>query len=281
MAIDYDKALALDIPGIQYTYNEKDTILYALGIGFGDDPLNERQLAYVYENQLQAFPTMAVIQGFVSFRDLDLGIDYARIVHAGQELTIHKPLPVAATVFAKTTIREIIDRGQKGAMVYLDRAIYDTDGALLADVMMSVLCRADGGFGGPVTELPQPQAVPDRAPDTFCELTTTPQQALIYRLSGDVNPLHVDPEAARKAGFDKPILHGLATFGLVARGFVDASCAGDGGRLKSLAGRFSAPVFPGETVHVEVWKEEDCFSLRASVMQRNSIIFNNGRATIS
>lgn len=279
MAIDYAKALALDIPDVEYTYTAKDTALYALGIGFGSDPIDASQLTYVYEKNQKAFPTMAVIQGFVSFRDIDLGIDYAQIVHAGQELVLHSTLPVSGTVIGKTRVAEIVDRGEKGAMVYLDRDVRDSSGKLLASVRMSVLCRADGGFGGPATTIPLARQIPDRPPSVVSDIGTLPQQALIYRLSGDVNPLHADIEAAHKAGFERPILHGLATFGVIGRAVVAARLDGDADRLLSLGGRFSAPVFPGETIRVELWDEEGEVSIRASVQERGKVVFNNGYAS--
>jgi acyl dehydratase len=279
MTIDYEKALSLEIPDVECTYTEKDTMLYALGIGFGSNPTDAAQLAHVYEKNLKVFPTMAVILGFVSFRDLDLGIDYARIVHAGQELIVHSTLPANGTVVGKTHVAEIVDRGEKGALVCLERKVSDTAGKLLATVRMSVLCRADGGFGGPVTVLPQAKATPERSPDAVYDIPTLPQQALIYRLSGDVNPLHADPEVAREVGFDRPILHGLATFGILGRAIVDSQLNGDSARLRSLAGRFSAPVFPGETIQVELWQEPGGISLRATALGRAKVVFNNGFAT--
>ncbi|NGM89058.1 3-alpha,7-alpha,12-alpha-trihydroxy-5-beta-cholest-24-enoyl-CoA hydratase [Parapusillimonas sp. SGNA-6] len=279
MAIDYARALALDIPDVHHSYTAKDAALYALGIGLGSDPIDAGQLTYVYEKNQKAFPTMAVIQGFVSFRDIALGIDYAQIVHAGQELILHSTIPVSGTVIGKTRVAEIVDRGEKGAMVYLDRDIRDTSGTLLASVRMSVLCRADGGFGGPVKALPPARPIPDRPPSLVYDIGTLPQQALIYRLSGDVNPLHADIDAARKAGFERPILHGLATFGIIGRAVVAARLDGDADRLRSLGGRFSAPVFPGETIRVELWDEGDDISIRASVKERDKVVFNNGHAS--
>lgn len=278
MAIDYDQALALDIPEIEYTYTEKDTILYALGLGFGHDPLDPTQLAYVYESGLRAFPTMAVVLGLVSFRNMGLGIDYAGIVHVGQSLRLYKPLPVAGTVYAKTSIREVVDLGDRGAMVVVARTVRERTGATLAEVEMSVLCRRDGNFGGKVTSLPPLSEIPDRKADYVCDVPMVPQQALIYRLSGDTNPLHVDPEVARKVGFDKPILHGLATFGIVARAVVQTLFNGDEGRLRAIGGRFSAPVFPGETIRVEIWEENERARVRARVQERDKVVFNNGYA---
>jgi len=282
MAIDYHKALALDIPAVEQTFTERDTMLYALGLGLGSDPLDEADLRYVYEKGLRVFPTMPVAQAFVSLRAIDLGIDYTKMVHGEQSLRLHAPLPVAGTLVGKTRVTEIVDRGAgKGALVYLERELRErSTGALLATAGMSAFCRADGGFGGPVTEGPAPHKLPERTADAQVDIPTVPQAALIYRLSGDLNPLHADPGVARKAGFDRPILHGLATFGIVARAVVSDVLGHDGSRLESFAGRFSAPVFPGETIRVELWRDGEAVSARASSVQRGTVVFNNGRATL-
>lgn len=282
MAIDYQKALALDIPAVEHSYTQRDTMLYALGLGLGGNPTDEAELRYVYEKDLQAFPTMPVAQAFVSLRAIDLGIDYTKMVHGEQSLQVHAPLPTAGTVVGKTRVTEIVDRGTgKGALVYLEREMRDkATNTLLATAGMSAFCRADGGFGGPVTEGPAPHKLPERAADLSVDIPTLPQLALIYRLSGDVNPLHADPEVAKKAGFDKPILHGLATFGVVARAVVAGVLDNDGSRLTSFAGRFSAPVFPGETIRVELWRDGEVVGARASSVERGVVVFNNGRAGI-
>ena len=278
--IDYHQALALDIPAVEHSYTAKDTMLYALGLGFGSDPVDPRQLRYVYEKGLEAFPTMAVVLGFISMRDIPLGIDYARMVHAEQSLQLHRPLPVAGSVLARTRVAEIVDRGDKGALIYLEREVTDKlSGDRLATAGMSVLCRADGGFGGPTSSARVLDAVPDRVADHVHEIPTVPQQALIYRLSGDVNPLHVDPEAATKAGFERPILHGLATFGLVARAIAAVALDGNAGRLRSLTGRFTSPVYPGETLRVELWRGDSGWAVRAIALGRDKPVFTHGHAT--
>jgi acyl dehydratase len=167
-------------------------------------------------------------------------------------------------------------------LIRLARDISDAASSqLLARSTMTVLCRADGGFGGPVTEVPPPRPHPGRLPDCTVTMATLPQQALIYRLSGDVNPLHADPAAARKAGFERPILHGLATFGFVGRALTQAAGeAGQGDDLRTLRGRFLAPVFPGDTLAVDLWQEEDGWTVRASVPARDTVVFANGFARL-
>lgn len=280
MAIDPEAALRLDIAPVRHAYTARDTILYALGIGFGSDPLDETHLRHVVETGLRAFPTMAVTLGFLSVRSIPLAIDYGRMVHAEQELELFEALPVAGDVTGKTRIASLIDRGPKGALLRFERDIVDAGTErLLARSAMTVLCRADGGFGGPVTDVAPPRRHPDRPADLTRTLATLPQQALIYRLSGDVNPLHADPEAARRAGFERPILHGLATFGIVGRAVTEAvHAAGRPADLKFLQGRFLAPVYPGDTLQVELWDDADGWTLRASVPARQSVVFGHGVA---
>lgn len=281
MTIDYQRVLALDIPAVEHSYTQRDAMLYALGLGLGSDPLDSAQLRYVYEQNLQVFPTMPVVLALVSMRAIDLGIDCTKLVHGEQELVLHAPLRTAGTIIGKTRVTEIVDRGAgKGALIYLAREVKDkANGTLLATSTMSVFCRADGGFGGPVTGAPAPYKLPDREPDAVHDISTLPQQALIYRLSGDFNPLHAEPAVARAAGFERPILHGLATFGIVARALVAGPLAGNGARLASLAGRFTAPVLPGETIRVEIWNEGDIYGLRAKSLARDAVVFDYGRAT--
>ena len=282
MAIDYRKALALDIPAVEQSYTQRDTMLYALGLGLGGRPTDESELRYVYERDLLTFPTMPVAQAFVSLRAIDLGIDYTKMVHGEQFLRLHAQLPTSGTVVGKTRVTEIVDRGPgKGALVYLEREMREKDsGNLLATAGMSAFCRADGGFGGPVTEGPAPHRLPEREADLSVDIATLAQLALIYRLSGDLNPLHADPDVAKKAGFERPILHGLATFGVVARAVVAAVLDNDGSRLTAFSGRFSAPVFPGETIRVALWRDGDAVSARATSVERGVVVFNNGLAGI-
>lgn len=284
MAIDYDKLLALEIPDVEQTYGEKDCILYALGIGLGLDPTNEDELPFVYEKNLKVLPTQAAVVGYPGFwaRDLDTGIDWVKVVHGEHSMVLHRPLKGRGTVFSKTRVLDVVDKGPgKGAIVYSERALYDkADGALISTIVQTTFCRGDGGFGGP----PRPQrpvhALPERAPDLVCDLPTRPEAALIYRLSADPNPLHVDPAIAKAAGFPKPILHGLATFGVAGHAVLKSVCGYDPARLASIAGRFSAPVFPGETIRTELWRDGDVVGFRARILERDVVAINNGRADV-
>ena len=284
MTITYDKLLSLDIPRVVQTYTEKDAILYALGLGLGHDPLNGDELPFVYEKSIKLLPTFAVVLGWPGFwaRDLDSGIDWVKLVAGEQGLVLHRPLAPRGTVVGKTRVTEIIDKGAgKGALVYSERVVVDqATGERIATAAHTTFCRGDGGFGGPPREAPPVHAIPERAPDAVCDLPTRPDAALIYRLSGDPNPLHVDPAVAKAAGFPRPILHGLATFGIAGHAILKSLCGYDPARLMAIAGRFSAPVFPGETIRTEMWRDGTVVSFRARVMERDVIALNNGRAKI-
>ena len=284
MPIIYDKLIELDIPEVAQNYTEKDAILYALGLGFGHDPLDTDHLPFVYEKDCKVLPTFAVVLGWPGFwaRDLDTGIDWVKLVAGEQGLTLHRPLKARGTVVGKTRVTEIIDKGAgKGALVYSERIVTDQEtGERIATATQTTFCRSDGGFGGPPREAPPVHAIPERAPDHVCDLATRPETALIYRLSGDPNPLHVDPAVAKAAGFPRPILHGLATFGIAGHAILKSVCGYDPARMTALAGRFSAPVFPGETIRTEIWRDGSRVSFCARVVERDVIALNNGRAEV-
>jgi acyl dehydratase len=267
--IDPARLLALEFPEIEHRYTRRDTILYALGVGVGSDPLDRHHLRYVYEPGLAALPTMAVILAYPGFwyRDLDTGLDFARTVHGAEDIAIHAPLPVEGTVFARTKIVDIIDKGaERGALVVSERAIRDRAGGhLLATVRQTAFCRGDGGFGGPPRSEPRPATPPDRPADHSRTVATLPQAALVYRLSGDPNPLHVDPDAARAVGFDRPILHGLCTMGIVCHAAMGALFGNDPVGLTRMACRFTAPVFPGDSIRCDFWAVPGGWNFRADV----------------
>ncbi|BBK34847.1 acyl dehydratase [Stella humosa] len=285
MAIDYDRLMARPFPERRHSYTRQDSILYALGLGLGADPVDPAQLQFVYEDGLKAFPTMAVVLGYPGFwmREADTGIDWVRVVHGEQRLTLHAPVPPEGTVIGRTRISHLIDKGPgHGALVIQERTVTDAaTGTLIATIDHTTFCRADGGFGGPKVEAPVPHRLPETAPDCHCDIATLPQAALIYRLAGDDNPLHADPAVARAAGYPQPILHGLATYGVAAQAVLKTFCGMDPARLRAFDLRFSAPVFPGETVRTEMWRAGDTVSFRARVLERDSVVLNNGRAIIA
>jgi len=285
MAINYEKLLNIQIPTIEQTYTEKDAMLYALGIGIGHDPLDRQQLDYVYEKNLKVIPTFAVVLAHPGLwvRDLDTGIDYVKVVHGEQGLAVHKPLPPAATVRGVSRVTGIVDKGEgRGALVYYERDIIDVaTGDLLATVKQTTFCRGDGGFGGPLGPTPAPHPLPERAPDMVFDMPSLPQSALLYRLNADRNPLHSDPDVAAKAGFAKPILHGLATYGFAAHAVLKGVCDYDAARLKSFNCRFTAPVYPGETFRTEIWVDGNVASFQTRSIERDVIAISNGRAEIA
>lgn len=285
MPIDPDKLLAIRIPDKEQRYSEKDAMLYALGVGLGHDPINEQQLAFVYEKNLKVLPTFPVVLGFDPFllRDLGIGINFEMTVHGEEHLALHRPLATSGIIVARQRFVDVIDKGAgKGALLLMERTISDkATGALLATMRETVFCRADGGFSGTTRPSPPVHPVPDRAPDIVCDLPTRPDMALIYRLSADTNPLHADPEMARAAGFPRPILHGLGSFGVAAHALLRSVCDYDPARMRSIGGRFSAPVFPGETIRTEMWRDGPVVSFRARVLERDAVAINNGRAEVT
>ena len=282
MPLDYKALSNWEFEDITQTLTERDTMLYALGLGFGEDPTDEKELAYVYEEGLLAVPSMAVTLGYPGFwlRDPRTGVDWKKVLHGEQWLDVYKSLPVKGELIGRTRIDQISDKGEgRGAVIYLSRDIIDAaNGETLAKVSMSTFCRGDGGFGGENKPGPTPAAIPEREPDHVCDLATLPRQALVYRLSGDYNPLHADPKVARAAGFERPILHGLATYGLAARAILKTRLDYNASRLTGLDVRFSAPVYPGETVRFNIWREGDGARFRASVAERQVVVLDNGTA---
>jgi acyl dehydratase len=291
--IDYAKLKARNFPDVVQSCTAKDTMLYALGLGYGHDPMDENQLQFVYEKNLKALPTMPVVLGYPGFwiKEEDSGIDWVRLVHGEQSLTVHKPLPVAGTVIGRTSIKALVDKGAgKGALVVQERKLFDkATGDLLATLDHLTFCRADGGFSdkagngpkGGDAPPPAKPAVPETRPDAVCDLGTLPQAALIYRLCADDNPLHAEPAVATAAGFPQPILHGLATYGVAGHAILKTYCSYDPAKLRSLSVRFSAPVFPGETIRTEMWKSGDRVQFRAKSVERDIVVLSHGTADIS
>lgn len=284
MAIDYDKLINLRIPDSEQTYTEKDAILYALGLGFGIDPLDEAQLDFVYEKDLKALPTFGVVLAHPGFwmRELDTGIDWVKAVHGEQGLEVHKPLAPRGTVIGQNKVVEVVDKGSgRGALVFTERKVFDkSSGDLLVTVKQTAFCRGDGGFGGPPKTQPQPHAIPSRKPDFVCDLPTHPQLALIYRLSGDMNPLHAEPAIGRAAGYKQPILHGLATYGVSGHAVLKAVADYKPERIASMDARFTAPVYPGETFRTEIWQDGDIVSFQTRSVERDVVAISNGKIVL-
>lgn len=286
MPIDYDKLLARPFPVIEQTYTARDTILYALGLGVGADPLDEEQVRFTFEEAagFAALPTMSVVMASPGFwvREADTGVTWEQVLHGEQRLTIHNLLPPEGTVVGRVRIREIVDKGKdRGALIYVVREIHDKEsGTHIATSVTTTFARADGGFGGPSGPALPVHPIPNRAPDMIDEVPTLPQAALIYRLSGDSNPLHASPAVARQAGFHAPVLHGLCSYGVAGWSILRTCCGGDPARMKQFDLRFSSPVFPGETLRTEIWRDGENVSFRTSVAERGTLVLNNGYARV-
>lgn len=282
MAIDYDHLMSLTSEGERFSYGDRETMLYALGVGMGRDPLAAKELPYVYEKDLKTVPTMATVIAWGAGPLRDSGINYLMVVHGEQKLTLHQPLPAAADIIADSRVVGAWDKGaDKGAVIVTetDIRLADTDDKLCT-LTSTTFARGDGGFGGPTEGAPKPHALPDRAPDQTIEVDTRADQALLYRLSGDRNPLHADPEFATAAGFPAPILHGLCTYGTCCRAILGSVADYDHTAISGFDVRFSSPVFPGETILVDVWKDGPIASFRARLKERDVVVINNGKCTL-
>lgn len=285
MAMDYDLIKNWQFEDVRQAYTEKDAILYSLSIGLAQDPLDESQLPFVYEPNLKVFPSMAAVLGYPGFwmKDPKAGITWVKLVHGEQRMAFHKPFPASGEVIGRSRISHVIDKGaDKGALVVTERKIYNAaNEELLATVEQVTFCRADGGFGKS-DEAPEAlPKVPSTPPDHVCVLPTLPNAALLYRLNADPNPLHVDPAVAREAGYPKPILHGLCTYGVATHAIVKTLCAYDPSRLAYMNTRFSAPVYPGETLVVEMWQgQAGTVQFQAKVAERDIVVLSNGIAGV-
>jgi acyl dehydratase len=283
--INHERLANWHIPEVEQHLSQRDTMLYALGVGLGADPCDRDQLKFVYEEKLEALPTMAIILAYPGawHAHPDTGITRSHVVHGEQGFTIHRPLPVEGTVVGKTRITGIVDKGRdKGALIMTACEVRDkARGDAICTLSSTTFCRADGGFGGPSGPVKPVHPIPDAPPHKVCDLPTLPQAALIYRLSGDYNPLHADPAYAQKAGFKMPILHGRCTFGIVGHAILKTCCGYDAARFRSMEGRFSSPVYPGETIRTEMWLAGNIVSFRAMVPARGVTVLNNGRAEIT
>jgi len=284
MALDPHKLLAWKFADIEHAYTEKDTMLYALGVGCASEPDETGDLKFVYERGLAALPTMAVVLAYPGnwLESPASTADYSKVLHGEQALVLHRPLAPSGTVIGRTRNLDLLDKGaNKGAVLFTQREIIDkASGEPIATMTSTSMLRGDGGFGGKAGPQPAPHKLPETAPARHVDIRVPANAALIYRLSGDRNPLHADPKAAAAGGFARPILHGLCTYGVAGRAIIRACCGNDPTRLRALQVRFSAPVYPGETIRTELWPDGERVSFRARVLERDVVVLNNGLARV-
>ena len=264
-------------------FTPRDVMLYQLGLGFGRDPMDEAELPFVYEKSLVVMPSYATILAFgrrlITAKD---DLDLVKLLHGEQALELHRPIPASGTVVGEVRITDIIDKGaEKGCIIVQEIGLsLKESGDRLATLRGSGFYRGDGGRGGTSGPAAVPHVIPDRAADAVVAIATRPDQALLYRLSGDYNPLHAEPAFARAAGFRQPILHGLCSYGIACRAVVQAFVPGAPERVAAFDVRFSSPVYPGETIVTQLWRDGDTVSYRCKVQERDVVVLNNGRAML-
>lgn len=257
MAIDPTAIGAVTEP-MAFEWTDRDTLLYALGVGAGVDDLS-LTTENSYGITQQVLPTYAVISCPAFAAAAKVGtFNWAMLLHGSQAIRLHAPLPAAGKLSVVSEVADIQDKGEgKNAIIMLRaRGSHPESGALIAETVTTLVIRGAGGFGGEPGQRPVAPQIPDREPDARITLSTREDQALLYRLSGDRNPLHSDPGFAKRAGFPKPILHGLCTYGVSGRALVAELGRGEAANVSSIAARFSSPVFPGETLTTLIWRTE-------------------------
>ncbi len=277
MPIDPSKALAAKFPSQHAEWGPDNIILYHLGLGAGfEKPTDAKELEYTYEQNLKVLPSYGVIPVFSALSGLGeipgVEINFMMVLHGEQDLVIHRPIPVSGAVETRRRIAEIWDKG-KAALIVMETVSSDKDGPLFTN-RFGIYARGEGGFGGE-SGPPAGNKAPERNPGVTVASKTMPNQALIYRLSGDKNPLHADPQFAAMGGFDKPILHGLSSFGVVCKAVVDNVLEGDVTRVARYQVRFAGVVFPGETIVTSVWREGERLLVTAKTKERDTPVISN------
>src|SRR6186713_909660 len=284
MTIDPQRLLALELPDHACAWSQRDCQLYALATGFGQDPVDERELRYVLEGpRFVVSPTAAITLYYDDRWMRESGVNLAMSLHGEQRNVFHRHIPPEGRARVSSRITGIYDKGAgRGLLVVCEQVLRDAaTGEPIATNIITNFARADGGIGFSTGSAPTPHTMPTRAADTVVEGVTRPEQALAYRLCGDRNPLHADPTTARAAGFTRPILHGMCTYGFAARAILRVACAYDPRRLKTFGARISSPVYPGDVLRTEVWQDGEVVSFRTTVPARdNVVVMNNGRADV-
>lgn len=275
MPIDLDVALGAELEPVEFSWSSSDVQLYHLALGAGADPMDVRELRYLTDGTPQVLPTFSSVAASfhmtepprVSFPGIE--IELSRVLHASEVVTVPGPLPPSGTARATTRITDVWDKG-KAAVILNETTVADPGGTVLWRTKRSIFARGEGGFGGergPSTAV----SAPDRAPDVEIDIPVLPQQALLYRMCGDRNPLHSDPGFASAAGFPRPILHGLCTYGMTCKALVDKLLDGDASAVGSYGGRFAGVVFPGETIRASVWREDGRYAGVVTVPSRDNL----------
>jgi acyl dehydratase len=276
MALNLD-AVGKKLEPMTFEYTDRDVMLYALGVGAGVD-----ELGFTFEKELKVLPTFAVVPAFPALAGMVgvLQVNPVMLLHGEQRIELRKPIPTSGKLITTPTIRAIYDKGS-GALIVVDAETADEQGEVLFVNSFAAFVRGEGGFGGDRGPSGARNVPPEREPDAVVEMPTLPQQALIYRLSGDRNPLHANPDFAKMAGFDRPILHGLCTFGHVGRAILDRFCDGQPERFKDFEARFSGVVFPGDTIITEMWKEDGGKIIVRAKTQGGDAVLGNAAATVA
>jgi acyl dehydratase len=273
MPLDYDTVRNWQLPVIVNELTDRDLMLYALSVGFGQNHLDERELRYCYEEDLLAVPTMGSVIGYPGFWPKTPGttIDWLHVVHGEQTVQLHQAMPTTGTIESRTEVKAIVDKGPDiGAVIFQERELYHRESkSVMASVEHVTFCRGDGGFGGGDVVVRPKLAIPSLAPDAQYETVTLSQAALMFRLQGDRNPLHADPAVAKAAGYPSPILHGLVSYGVAGHAILATICDYDSTLLRSVRGRFVSPVYPGETLLTEIWCSDGGVIYRVSVVERS------------
>ncbi|GGD94307.1 MaoC family dehydratase [Rhizobium anhuiense] len=283
MTLSAQSILDFPVPQATHVVTARDAILYALSVGYGTNPLDENLLNYVYERDLVTAPTLANVVAHPGPWMQQTGVYWARLVHSEHRLTIHRPVPLDVPLISRSRVLSVVDRGlEKGMFVSFERMIATVEGdEPIATIVQTNACRGDGGCGSAGTA-PEPLSkVPDDEPDFEFNVDLPDNAALLYRLNGDLNPLHADPQAAGRSGFDRPILHGLCSFGYAGYAIIAAIDPGMKIGLRAIAARFSAPIFPGETITLQMWRNDAEIRFRGIVASRGVTILDNGMARLS
>ena len=279
MGFNRDRVADLVFPPITQTPSARDCQLYALSVGLCQDPMDRRELPFVYEPGLRVMPTMAAVLCTPGHwvADPALGIDADRVLHGEQAVRFHRPIPVGQPLTGRSRIVGVWDKGLgKGALLALKCEATDAAGSALWTVHRTAYLRGEGGYGGAVQPHQVQWQAPERAPDATCDIPTTGQQALLYRLNGDLNPVHADPDIAAAAGFARPILHGLCSYGIAGCALLRTVCNHDETRMGALSVRFSAPAYPGDTIRTRLWREDGRALFTCHALERDVQIITNG-----